>query len=389
MTRLQVIKKAISGELTWIQVAEILRISGRQMRRIRKRFEAKGEAGLVDLRMGRANPRRISDEWKIKVCALYRESYYDFSALHFYEKLRTEHRIEVACYNVVKSWLQNEGLLPKNAKQSAHRKRRDRKPMKGMLLHLDGSTHAWLGPEHPNFDLLAVVDDATSEVYSALFVPQEGTRTCMQVLQETIEKEGIFCALYTDRARHFVFTKSAGEKPDRSKPSQICRALERLGTELIHAYSPEARGRGERLWRTWQGRLPQELRLNGIRTMEGANRYLREKFVPWHNRSLTVKALEPDASAFIPLPSTLQMQQIFSLQTFRQVNSDNTVQYKNQVLQIPNLAHLRFSFAGVKVTVHELLDGTYLITYGPHVLGNYNREGLLMKNQPIPKRKAA
>ena len=389
MTRKAVLQKAISGELSWVQVAEILRLTGRQVRRIRARYELYGESGLLDRRIGRINSRRIPEREKQKVCELYRERYYDFSAMHFYEKLISVHKNQVASYSKVLAWLQEEGLLAKHSRHASHRKKRERRPMSGMLLHLDGSTHAWLGEHHPNFDLLAVVDDATSEVYSARFVSQEGTRTCMQVIRETVEKMGTFCSLYTDRAMHFVVTMKAGDKPDRNRTTHLSRALDRLGTELIHAYSPQARGRSERLWKTWQGRLPQELRVAEIKTMEEANRYLREIFVPWHNQSLTVKALEPESSAFIPVPLSLNLNHVFSLQAFRQVNADNTIQFKNKLLQIPKQTHLRFSFAGVKVTVHEHLDCTFSITYGPHLLGVYSAEGKLIKFLEVPKKKAA
>jgi hypothetical protein len=383
MTRKEVLKKGLSGELTWIQVAEILRLTPRQVRRIRKRYEQGGEQALLDLRLGRKSARALSDEWQARILTLYRERYRDFSALHFYEKLTGEHGIRAASYTRVLQLLQAHGLLEKHARRSAHRKRRERRPMSGMLLHLDGSTHAWLGPEHPNLDLLVVMDDATSQVYSARFVPQESTLTCMRVLRETIEKMGVFCSLYVDRAMHFVITTKAGQKPDRARKSQIERALDRLGIELICAYSPQARGRSERLWRTWQGRLPQELRLAGIRTIEEANAFLAEKFVPWHNGALTVEAREPAESAFVPCPATLDLDLLFSVQARRQVNSDNTVQYKTRTLQIEAKPALRYSFAGLSVTVHEHEDGTFSISHGPHRLGRYDAQGQPLA-EPLP-----
>lgn len=379
MTRKEVIKKALRGELTWVAAAEILRLTPRQVRRIRARYKTHGEAGLVDLRLGMKNPRALSEAWKSKILSLYREQYADFSALHFFEKLTGEHRIRAASYTSVKNLLQLNGLIEKHARRSTHRKRRERRSMAGMLLHLDGSTHAWLGADRPNLDLLAVMDDATSEVYAAEFVAQEGTLTCMQVLRETIEKKGVFCSLYTDRATHFVVTLKGAKKPDRTRPTQISRAFDRLGIELIHAYSPQARGRSERLWRTWQGRLPQELRVAGIQTIAEANRYLHDVFMPWHNRSLTIPAAEPGAHAFVPMPKSLSLDHVFSIQHSRYVNSDNTVQFQNRVLQIEAQPSLRFSFAGVKVLVHEHSDGTWSLTYGPHLLGRYETDGSALK----------
>lgn len=386
MTRKEVLRKALGGEITWVAAAEILRLSPRQVRRIRSRYAAGGEAALIDLRLGKKNGHAISEDWKRKVCELYRSQYADFSALHFFEKLTTQHKIQAAGYTTVKNWLQAEGLLEHKAKRARHRKRRERRPMAGMLIHLDGSTHAWLGEERPNLDLLVMLDDATSEVYSAEFVAQEGTLTCMGVIRETVEKKGVFCSLYVDRAMHFVITTKTGQKPDRTRKSQIERSLDRLGTELICAYSPQARGRSERLWRTWQGRLPQELRVEGITTMEAANRYLKQVFVPWHNSNLTCEAREPLSTAFIPLPNTLDLNLLFSIQHSRYVNSDNTVQFKTKSLQIEAKPSLRFSFAGVKVTVHEHADQTLSITYGGHLLGRYDADGNPLKSsQKEPK----
>jgi transposase len=379
MTRKEVLRKAMQGQITWIQAAEILRLSPRQIRRIKNRYEKSGEAGLIDMRLGKRSPRRISDEYRKKICDLYREKYSDFSARHFYEKLIQVHRIEMCTYETVLRFLREAGLVEKGVRRSSHRKRRERRPMTGMMLHLDGSTHAWLGEDHPNFDLLVVLDDATSEVYAAEFVAQEGSKTCMQVLRETIEKKGTFCSLYVDRAMHFVITTQAGSKPDRSRKSQIERALDRLGIELIAAYSPQARGRSERLWRTWQGRLPQELRLAQIKDMTSANRFLKEVFIPWHNQTLVKPASDLSATAFIPIHSNMNLDLIFSIQVKRQVNADNTVQFKKKILQIPKQKDGRFSYAGVSVIVHEHLDQTLSITYGPHLLGRYTEDGL-----PIP-----
>jgi hypothetical protein len=389
MTRQEVLRKAMCGEISWIQAAEILRLTPRQVRRLRRRYEKSGEKGLMDLRLGKKGVHRISDDWRKKIRDLYREKYSDFSGLHFFEKLSSEHRIEVCSYESVLRILREAGLIERGIRRSSHRKRRERRPMIGMMLHLDGSTHAWLGPDHPNLDLLAVLDDATSEVYAACFVAQEGTKTCMQVLRETIEKMGIFCSLYVDRAMHFVITTKAGSKPDRTRKSQIERAFDRLGIELIAAYSPQARGRMERLWRTWQGRLPQELRVAGVRDVESANRFLNDRFVPWHNQALTCKAVDAETSAFIPLPTSVNLDLIFSVHSSRQVNADNTVEFKTMTLQIPK-QNGRYSCAGLRVTVHEHLDGTLSISHGPQlILGRYTASGELLPTQALETPRAA
>lgn len=283
--------------------------------------------------------------------------------------------------------LQNAGLVSRHTKQEKHRKRRERRPLPGMMLHLDGSEHAWLGELHPKWDLLATLDDATNEVYDAFFVPEEDTRSVLKIIWNTIKNQGIFCSLYTDRARHFVVTEKSGQKPDKSIRTQCQRALDQLGIRLIPAYSPQARGRGERLWKTFQGRLPQELRRAGIATIEQANEYLQNVFIPEYN--LRFKVLQKEVgSAFVPVIEGTDLSRIFSIQHDRIVSNDNTVSYKTKVLQLPTSAH-RYSFARCKVTIYENLDATLCIGYGPHLVAKYDQEGKLMEFLETPKRKAA
>ena len=388
MTRKQVLEKALKGEITWVDAAEILGLTPRQVRRIRKRFESSGAQGLEDKRRGKPALNRIPEHWRSEIARLFKEKYFDFSVLHFYEKLRVEHGIQIARYSSVKKILREQGLVPLEAPRKKHRLRRERRPLPGMLMHLDGSTHSWFGENHPQCDLVAVLDDATSEVYSAKFVPQESTKSCMMVIRETIEKKGVFCALYTDRASHFVVTPKGATRPDRTRETEINRALSRLGAQLITAYTPQARGRMERLWRTWQGRLPQEFRLRGVTTLDAANAFLRSEFVPWHNESLTVKA-KASESAFTALPQGLDLDYVFSVQSTRVVNHDNTVSFKNLILQIPKHPELQFCFVGSKVLLHEHLDGSVSITHGPRLLVRYPSLKSLMSQDQIPKRKAA
>lgn len=256
-----------------------------------------------------------------------------------------------------------------------------------MLIQLDGSPHAWLGPDRPKCDLLITIDDADSRIHSAEFT-SESTLGCMRIIRAMTEKKGICCALYVDRARHFVFTGKAGEKPDRSKKTHLEKALDRLGITLIAAYSPQAKGRVERAFRTIQGRLPQELRVEGITDYEKANRYLQGKFIPWWNENLTVLPKEKDSTAFTMLHPGVSLDHIFSIQYEREVNWDNTVQFKNRILQIPKMTHLKFSFAQTKVRVHEHTDHTLSITYGQHELARYDLEGKILKiisPQPMKK----
>jgi transposase len=320
----EVILRALAERITWWQAAEIIGISDRSMRRWRQRYEKQGYDGLFDRRRGKPSPRRVPLKQVEKVLGLYRDQYSDLNVRHFHEKLREEHGIKLS-YSWVKLALQGAGLVKKGRKRGVHRKRRPRRPLAGMLLHLDGSKHRWFQDERW-YDLIEVIDDATSETYYAQLVDEESTRTVMAALKEVVETKGCFCALYSDRASHFFETPKAGGPVDRQRLTQVGRALKELGIQMIPAYSPQARGRSERRFGTWQGRLPQELRLAGIHTVEEANRFLRERYIPEMNRKFTVPAAEK-GHAFVPA-SGRDLDRGFSVQQERVVGKDNTVQWE-------------------------------------------------------------
>jgi transposase len=372
----EVILRAVSKQITWIQAAEIIGVSARTMRRWRYRYEEHGYDGLYDRRLKRPSPKKVPLKTVEKVLCLYREQYFDFNVVAFVEKLQEVHDIDLS-YTWVKTALQKAGLVSKKSKRGAHRKRRPRRPLEGMLLHVDGSTHAWLaGGGHQ--DLILVFDDATSEVYYAQLVQQESTATVMAALKEVVEKKGVFCALYADRASHLVYTPKAGGPPEKNHRTQIGRALEQLGIELIPANSPQARGRCERLFGTWQGRLPQELRLRGIKTLEEANRFLREEWIGFHNQRFTVEA-QQEGTAFVPTFGA-DLEKIFSRQEYRVVGNDNTVRYERKTLQIER-QKFRYSMARCRVLVCEHLDQTLSLYYGPHMVGRYDAQGELLTQQ--------
>jgi transposase len=372
----EVILRAIAKRITWWQAAEIIGISDRQMRRWRERYEEFGFRGLFDRRRGKPSPKRVPVATLERVLELYRDRYFDLNVRHFHEKLSGEHQIELS-YSWVKGVLQGAGLISRGRKRGQHRKRRPRRPLPGMLLHIDGSEHRWFQDERW-YDLLVILDDATSEIYYAQLVEEESSTTVLAALLEVIARKGIFCALYSDRGSHFWLTPKAGEAVDHSRLTQVGRALRELGIQMIPAYSPQARGRSERNFSTWQGRLPQELRLAGCTTLEAANRFLRESYMAEFNRRFQVKP-EQSGSAFVPCRRA-DLNNIFCLQWQRTVNRDNTVSFENLHLQIEPV-RWRATLAGCMVTVHQHLDGALSLHYGPHCIGCYDARGL-----PYPSR---
>jgi transposase len=369
-----VMLQAMAKKITWWQAAEILGISDRHMRRWRERYVEEGYNGLLDRRRGKPSSRRVPVATVEKIFALYREKYFDLNVQHFHEKLQVEHGIELS-YTWVKQALQGAGLVARGRKRGAHRKRRERRPLPGMLLHIDGSRHQWFKDERW-YDLIVILDDASSEIYYAQLVEEESTATVMAGLKEVIERKGVFCALYSDRGSHFWLTPKVGGKVDYHRRTQVGRALHELGVQMIPAYSPEARGRSERNFSTWQGRLPQELRLRQIRTLEAANRFLRDHYIAEFNRRFQV-APRQRGNAFVPCRSR-DLERTFSLQFERSVNRDNTVSFQNLSLQIERV-RWRATLAGCQVVVHQHLNGTLSLSYGPHCLGRYDADG-----RPLP-----
>ena len=370
MTRQEVILRAYAKKLTWLQAAEILGVSDRQLRRIKLKYEESGFHALFDGRSGRMSPRRIPLAVVEEVLRLYREQYFDFNVRHFHEKLIEVHGLEVS-YTWTKYLLQRAGLVKKERARKLHRRRRERRPLPGMLLHIDGSQHHWFDDER-FFDLIVILDDATSEIYYAQLVASESTRTVMAAIRYVIERWGIFCALYSDRASHFFVNPKVGEPVDKQALTQVGRALRELRIQLIPAYSPQARGRSERSFRTWQGRLPQELRIKGIDTLEAANRFLQNEYIAEFNRRFRRPASE-QGTAFVPNVRD-DLERVFALQTERVVNRDNTVKFKNLTMQIDR-QKWRSTLAGCRVIVYQHFDETISLGFGAHLVGRYSKDG--------------
>lgn len=374
-----VLLRAMAKKITWWQAAEIIGETDRTMRRWRERLEDHGYSGLADRRKGKPSDRRVPLESCEAVLRLYQEKYFDLSMRHFHEKLREEEGIELS-YSWVQQALQGAGLVKKRGRRGPPRGRRERRPLPGMLLHIDGSKQRWFQDERW-YDLLVMLDDATSEIYYAQLVAEESTRTVMAALREVIEHKGLFCALYSDRGSHFFWTPKAGAKVDKQRLTQVGRAMKELGIQMIPAYSPQARGRCERNFGTWQGRLPQELRLAGMGSVEAANEFLREHYIAEFNSKFAVAAKQR-GTAFRKA-SCSGLDWIFSIQSDRVVAQDNTIRFREQIWQLEK-TRWRYSLAGCTVTVHEHLDGRISVRYGPHVVARFDGLG-----KAIPTGRAA
>jgi len=375
MMKLQdVILKAMAKKISWLDAAEIIGVCDRTMRRMREGYQEFGYDGLRDGRSGKQCSHRVPMERAEEVLRLYREVYFDFNIRHFHEKLRDEHSIELS-YTWVQQALQGAGLVAKRRKRGPHRRRRPRRPMAGMLLHIDGSKHRWLNDDQWH-DFIVILDDATSEIYYAQLVPEESSRTVMAGLREVIETKGLFCALYSDRGSHFFVTVKAGDKVDKHRTTQVGRAMKELGIQMIAAYSPQARGRSERSFGTWQGRLPQELRLAKITTVEAANEFLRTSYIERFNKQFAVAAEEKE-TAFRPSVRS-DLNWIFTIQTERIVAKDNTVAIADRSWQLDKTT-FRNTLAGSTVVIHEHLDNTVSIRFGPHVVGRFEANGIAVE----------
>lgn len=369
-------RRALTGE----EAGELLGMSGRNFRRLCVRYEEDGLDGLRDGRLDKPSPRRAPAEELARMRDLYLERYSDFTVRHFHEHLVKHHGYKLG-YTVTRLSLQAAGLVAKAPRRGRHRKKRERRPLPGMLLFQDGSTHRWIGGLGRDLDLVVTLDDATGAIYSAILLEEEGTMSSFLGLSETIAANGLFSALYTDRGSHYFFTPKAGGKVDKVNLTQVGRALAQLGITHIPSYSPEGRGRMERAFGTLQKRLPQELRLAEITTLAAANRFLKERFVPDYNSRFAVPATEP-GSGFVPYVGR-PLEDILCVQEDRQVGRDNCVAWKRLSLQIPAQTH-RHHYVKATLRVHEYPDGTLAIFDGPRCLARFNQEG-----QPLTLSRAA
>ncbi len=368
----EVYEKWAVKRLTQEEAAQLLGICDRTFRRYIDRYEDEGLEGLLDKRLNEVSHRKAPVDEVVRLEALYKERYDSWNVQHFYGRYRRDHQGERS-YTWVKSHLQSAELVPKGKRKGCHRKQRERTPLEGMMIHQDGSTHEWVPGK--KWDLIVTMDDATNEIYSAFFVDEEGSLSSFRGVSEVLKKKGLFSSFYSDRGSHYWHTPKAGGKVDKHNPTQFGRALGQLGIEMIAAYSPQARGRSERIFKTWQDRLPKELALTNITDMSAANRFLEEQFTPAYNAEFTVVAAEP-GSAFVSLMGA-RIDDILCLQEERTVGRDNCVRYQRKILQIPADQH-RCHYVKARIRVHEYPNGHYAVFHGPRRLADYDSQGQII-----------
>jgi transposase len=367
-----------SGTLSMLEAGELLGMSERQFRRYRDRYEEEGLDGLRDRRLGKPSPKRVPIADAQLMLELYGGVYRGWNVKHFHEHLQRDHGFRWG-YTWVKTQLHAAGLVERAKRRGAHRRKRERKPCEGMMLHQDGSRAAWLAGE-PELDLIVTMDDATSTIYSAFLVEEEGTASTLCALLEVFGAKGLPSSLYTDRGSHYFLTPKAGEAVAKDRLTQVGRALDQLGIEHIPAYSPEARGRSERMFGTLQDRLPKELKHAGITDIETANRFLREVYLPAHNGRFAKPPALPESAFVAADPAALR--EVLCVQDERIVGRDNTVAYGGLKLQLPP-SPARAHYVKAHVKVRRYPDGTLAVFHGPRLLAGYDAAGRLIERAQL------
>ncbi len=364
------------GSLTQEEAARILGVCDRTFRRYTQRFDDGGMEALLDKRISQASHRLAPVDEVMALAERYRKRYRGWNVCHFHSHYRRDGGSR--SYTWVKKCLQKAGLVKKAPRRGAHRKRREREPLPGMMIHQDGSRHEWVPGKM--WDLIVTMDDATNEHYSMFFVEEEGTWSSFRGVREVIALHGLFSSFYSDRGSHYWITPKAGGKVDKENPTQFGRAMKTLGIEMIPAYSPEARGRSERMFGTHQDRLIKELALYEITDMAAANRYIGEVYLPEFNKEFMQPPLE-EGSAFVPWIGG-NSDEILCEQYDRSVGRDNCVSFEGKKLQIPADKH-RCHYIKANVRVHGYEDGSMAIFHGPRRLADYDRDG-----KPVQEGKA-
>jgi len=370
----EVYGRFMDGDLTSEEAASMLNFSSRTFLRKRRRYEEESFDGCFDRRLGKKSSRRACEEEVEDLCDLYEKQFMDHNIRHFHSIARREYG-QKRSYSWIKETLYQAGLVSKSTRGGRHRKRRPRRAMTGMMLHQDGSKEVWIEALGRPLDLIVTMDDATSEITSAFLVEEEGTQSSLRGLQETIETKGLFCSLYTDRGSHYFFTPSAGGKVSKTQLTHFGEVLRKLGIQHIESYCPQGRGRSERMFGTLQGRLPQEIKRHGIKSIEEANKYIKETFLPIHNEEFMCKA-EDEKSAYVPWIGNLR--DIMAREEERVVQKDNTVSYNGMKFQLCSTEY-RHHYVKTKVVVREYQDTLIDVFHGPRRIASFNQKGEPLK----------
>ena len=369
-----------SGDLSMKDAGELLGMSERQFRRYRGRYEEDGVEGLVDQRLGKPSAKRVPAADTELILELYGDVYRGWNVKHFHEHLRRDHGLQWG-YTFVKTQLHTAGLVERAKRRGAHRRKRERKPWEGMMLHQDGSRAAWLA-DGPMLDLIVTMDDATSTIYSAFLIEEEGTLSTLRALLDVFTTHGLPSSFYTDRGSHYFYTPKLDGPVDKERLTQVGRALKHLGIEHIPAYSPEARGRSERMFGTLQDRLIKELAKAGIREIEAANAWIRDVYLPQHNARFA-KPAALEESAFVAADPAL-LAETLCIEEERVVARDNTVAFANRLLQLP-ASNARAHYVKARVKVREYPDGTLAVFHGPRRIAHYTAQGVEIAGVPTTR----
>src|SRR5450755_385032 len=372
-----VLSRLEAGGLSMMEAGELLGVSERQFRRYRDRYEEDGLEGLVDRRLGRASPKRVAATAARRMLELYRGTYRGWNVKHFHEHLVREHGFRWG-YTWVKTQLHAAGLVERAKRRGAHRRKRERKPWEGMMLHQDGSRAAWLAGR-AQLDLIVTMDDATSTIYAAFLIEEEGTVSTFRALLDVFTAHGLPSSLYTDRGSHYFYTPEADGPVDKDRLTQVGRALKHLGIEHIAAYSPEARGRSERMFGTLQDRLIKELAKAGIGESEAANAWIRDVYLPRHNARFATPAALAE-TAFVAADPAL-LAETLCIEEERVVARDNTVAYGSCRLQLPE-SKARAHYVKARVKVREYPDGSLAVFHGPRRIAAYTAQGAQIAEVP-------
>lgn len=380
------------GELLTAEAADLLGLSTRQVRRLRRAYGRHGPKALVHGNRGRRSPRRVADAIRVRIVRLAQTTYAGLNHKHLSELLAERHGLALS-HPTIHRILREAGLRsPRRRRPPRHRRRRERMPQAGMLVQCDGSHHAWLEDRGPRLVLHAAVDDATSEVLAGWFEEEETARGYFQVFHQVARGPGLPLAVYSDRHGIFQRTRQARwtleeQLQGQHAPTQVGRMLRELRITWVPAASPQAKGRIERLFGALQDRLVAELRLAGICDQDAANAFL-PGFLVRYNARFAQPAAQPE-SAYRPWPKDLDPDTVFCFKYLRTVGNDNTVTLERRVIQILPDAH-RANYAKVRVEVQERLDGTLAVVYqGRRLTTHTLRTPVRAARNPIRARNSA